>query len=474
MMNKTNAHNCSPWQRLLRWQAFFVLLYFTIACKVSPPVVTQPPVVASKRINPAEKYSFQIASRWAELQMQMTQMTFGYAPPVAARAFGLAGLTMYESIVPGMLDHRSLASQINQLGTLPQADSTQEYNWALSLNAGQAYMMRALFTDPYLTEHKTNLRMIDSLEARQAIVYRDYVSDEVKQRSEAFGKAIAQAIFEWSKTDGGHEGYKRNYPNDYERPTFAGAWQPTENGYQIPMLPTWGNNRPFVAANVKVLIPPPIPFSTSKVSQYYAQYLEVYTKNLNLTQQEMEIAVWWADNPGESFTPPGHSYNIANIAAMLTKATLGKAAEGFARTGIAVADAFICCWKSKYTYYNERPYTMIRRAIDPLWKPFWPAPPFPGYASGHATQAGAAAEVLTNVYGNLRFIDMSHVGKRNDLYTGTAFRARTFNNFFEFAEEATMSRFYGGIHTRQDNEEGLKAGKLIGKNVNTLKFLKPQ
>jgi hypothetical protein len=153
-------------------------------------------------------------------------------------------------------------------------------------------------------------------------------------------------------------------------PIFPGAWQATENGQKIPMQPTWGNNRTFVPVNASLVPPAPIAFSTSITSQYFAQYLEVYTKNKSLTSEEKEIAVWWADNPVETFTPPGHSYNLANIAAKTSKTTLGKAVEGFARTGIAVADAFILCWKCKFLFNNERPYTMVRRAIDPTWKPF--------------------------------------------------------------------------------------------------------
>jgi hypothetical protein len=92
-------------------------------------------------------------------------------------------------------------------------------------------------------------------------------------------------------------------------PIFPGAWQATENGQKIPMQPTWGNNRTFVPVNASLVPPAPIAFSTSITSQYFAQYLEVYTKNKSLTSEEKEIAVWWADNPVETFTPPGHSYN---------------------------------------------------------------------------------------------------------------------------------------------------------------------
>jgi hypothetical protein len=102
-------------------------------------------------------------------------------------------------------------------------------------------------------------------------------TDEI-ERSVTFGKNIANAIFEWSKTDGGHEGYKRNFPSNYIVPIFPGAWQATENGQKIPMQPTWGNNRTFVPVNASLVPPAPIAFSTSITSQYFAQYLRFIPK----------------------------------------------------------------------------------------------------------------------------------------------------------------------------------------------------
>jgi hypothetical protein len=116
---------------------------------------------------------------------------------------------------------------------------------------------------------------------------------------------------------------------------------------------------------------------------------------------------------------------------------------------------------------------MLRRTVDANWKPFWPAPPFPGFPSGHATQSGAVSAVLTDFFGdNFAFVDDSHVGRVKDATTGIAFKARSFKSFSHFATESADSRFYGGIHTRQDNETGLSEGQKIGKNIIALKFKK--
>jgi PAP2 superfamily len=441
------------------------------ACKVKETEVTptEPPVDTS----PANKFSSDIATNWAVIQQKLTKTTAGYTPPVAARAYAYGGLVMYEAAVGGLPNNQSLAGQLSALTTLPKPETGKDYNWALSVNAAEATIMRALYAEASRPTAAVNKIVIDSVEVVHLNANKTGVAQDVIDRSVKYGQDVANAIFEWSKTDGGHEGYKRNFPATYVVPVFVGAWQVTENGQKIPMQPTWGTNRTFVPANQDMVLPNTIPYSSSVVSPYFAQYFEVYNINKSLTQEQKEIAVWWADNPGETFTPPGHSYNITNIAVKQAKAGLGKAAEAFARTGITVNDAFINCWKCKYKYNNERPYTMVRRTIDAKWTPFWPAPPFPGFPSGHATQSGAVAVVLTDFFGtNFAFTDDSHVGRAKDAKTGIEFKARTFKSFDAFALESADSRLFGGIHTRQDNETGLSEGRKIGKNILTLKFKK--
>lgn len=446
---------------------------FLNSCKVKETDNISPVELLTENSYPANKFSSEVASTWTEVQLELTKKTAGYTPPVAARAYAYGGLTMYESVVGGLPNNQSLAGQLAALTTLPKVEAGKEYNWALSANAAEANILRALYAEASRPQAVINKKIIDSLELVLKNANKVGVAQDIIDRSEKYGQMIADAIFEWSKTDGGHEGYKRNFPATYTVPVYDGAWQVTENGQKIPMQPTWGTNRTFIAANQDMPVPNPIAYSSSLDSPYFGQYFEVYAKNKSLTQEEKEIAVWWADNPGETFTPPGHSYNIANIAVKQTKAGLGKAAEAFARTGITVNDAFINCWKCKFKFNNERPYTMVRREIDPNWKPFWPAPPFPGFPSGHATQSSAVAEVLTNFFGdNFAFVDNSHLGRIKDANTGVEFKVRSFKSFNQFATESAASRFYGGIHTRQDNETGLAEGRKLAKNVLSLKFKK--
>ncbi len=419
---------------------------------------------------PAEGYPADVALQWSSMHLQLVRNSPGQTPPVAARTFSYAGVALYEAVVGGLPANQSIVGQLQGGATLPVAETGQPYNWALSANAAQAEVLRGLFANTSAA-YKTK---IDSLET--VLFSRFQQPDAARnERSAAYGKKVGQAIFEWSKTDGGHQGYSRNFPADFVPSSEPGTWRPTENGRKIPMQPYWGKNRTMLASTAALPMPMPLTVSTQVASPYFAQYLEVYAKNIALSQAEKETAVWWADDPSETFTPPGHSYNLARIAILTSKVGLGKAAETFARTGIAVNDAFIACWKCKYAFNNERPYTFVRRAIDPNWVPFWPAPPFPGFASGHSTQSAATAIVLTDLFGSaFAFTDDSHLGRVRDTKRGVDFKARSYRSFWEAAEESGYSRFLGGIHTRQDNEVGLKEGRTIGQNINALRWKRAQ
>lgn len=219
-------------------------------------------------------------------------------------------------------------------------------------------------------------------------------------------------------------------------------------------------------------MPAILPYSKDQTSDYYKVYKAVYEKNKTLTQEEKEIAAWWADDPTQTFSPPGHSYNLASLVIKKAHPPLVKAAETYARVGMATADAFICCWKAKFQYFNERPSTYVAANIDPTWIPYWPEPPFPAFPSGHSTQSAATATVLADLYGdNFSFTDNTNDGLLLPPFD-QPLKPRSFTSFWATAEEAAYSRILGGIHTQQDNEVGLGEGKKIGQNINALGWKK--
>ncbi|MEM6633958.1 MAG: phosphatase PAP2 family protein [Bacteroidota bacterium] len=412
-----------------------------------------------------------LTTSWAEMALYITQFTPANSPTFASRCLGYIGLTMYESVVHGYESHNSLAGQVNGLATLPLPNPDEAYSWELALNSGQAFILDSI----YVQTSDENKAKIDSLEN---VFYR-YYSQKIKDqeridRSVAFGKEIAKAIFQWSKTDGGHRGYLRNFDKDLVHPERPGSWKPplyAQSFSHHPLHPHWGENRTFVAINGEIPTPEMIPYDTTAGSPYYQQFYEVYQKEQELTQQEKETAIWWSDDPDDTFTPPGHSYYLATIGLEMENASLIQSAETYARVGMAVADAFIMCWKWKYHHFSERPNTFVPRFIDQSWESFWPDPPFPSFPSGHAIQAAAAAVVLTDLMGApFAFIDSAHVGRERDELRETDFVERSFGSFWEVATETADSRFLGGIHTHQDNQVGLDEGSRIARNVNSLKW----
>lgn len=425
-----------------------------------------------KYVPKKEFVSSEVALKWGEMSLKTMKNTPGGSPTYGSRSLGYLGLTMYECVVAGDAKKKSLIGTLKGLNELPKPEKGQVYNWVLSLNAGQAFLLKKL----YKQSAQINISRIDSLE--EAIYQNELktTDEKVAERSKLFGQAIAEAIFEWSKTDGGHEGYKRNFDSTYKVPVGDGLWKAPIKGQSavpLPLHPHWGENRTFAPLNGILPIPKMITYDYKPGSKYYEYMYEVYTKRKTLTQEEKEIANWWGDDPSETFSPPGHSYNLANLAVKTAKPNLFKAAETYAKVGMAVADAFINCWKTKFVYNAQRPYSFIYYNIDTLWDLYWPEPPFPAFYSGHAVQGAATATILTDLYGgNFKFIDNSHVGRPKDLERATEYKARSFSSFWAAAEESAMSRLYGGIHTRQDNEVGLAEGKKIGKNINLLPWNK--
>ena len=412
-----------------------------------------------------------VATKWADLSLHITQYTPANSPTFASRCLGYIGLTMYESIVHGFSEYNSLVGQLNQLEELPLPDPSQSYKWELALNAGQAEILRLL----YIQTADSNKVKIDSLEG---LLHRSLISEDLDEgtinRSVEYGTSVAQAIFEWSKTDGGHRGYLKNFDKEWKHPKFPGSWKPplfAQSFSHHPLHPYWGSNRTFVNKNAELPNPEMIPYDTAVTSPYYQQFLAVYEKDKILTQAEKEAAIWWSDDPDDTFTPPGHSYYIATIAIKAKKPSLIQCAETYARVGMAVADAFIKCWKWKYDFFSERPNTFIPEFIDEEWESFWPDPPFPSFPSGHAIQASTASTVMIDLFGNnFSFIDSAHVGRERDELRDTDFFARSYESFWEVAQETADSRFFGGIHTHQDNQVGLEEGKKIAQNINELNW----
>lgn len=245
------------------------------------------------------------------------------------------------------------------------------------------------------------------------------------------GRAVAQLTLAARADDGSATPWDGS-----GRITGTCNWSPTPPAYKpSPLEPNWGKVRPFLMPSGSALRPPPPPACDSP--DYRGQVADLYLKSQTLTDDEKAIALKWAGGPG-TVTPPGMAMQAALRESDARELTTMQHARVMSYTGAAVADAGIAAWDAKFAYWGDRPVNGVRRWHDPAWTSFIATPPFPGYVSGHSTFSGAAAATLAHF-----------------------FPEREASLWAE-AQEAAVSRYYGGIHLQADNEAGLEVGRAIG------------
>jgi hypothetical protein len=402
----------------------------------------------------AYEYDSNVPASWYFLLYDRVKAE-NLSPPVAARVFGATGVALYQAVQGGMHRHLSRVSQLNQLDSLPTAEHDSQYHWPSVGNAALAEVLRNLFTGK-----PNSIAAFDNLEAQFASSFGNSAKASVRQRSADLGHTVGDAVAAWIAGDGFAQ--LNNCP--FIPPVGPGLWRPTPPAFvSHPLQPCWGSLRPFVLHSGTECAPSPPPsFSTAPGSELYGLALEDYDAVNNLNAEEMFIAQFWADNAGQTGTPPGHWIDIVRQISQRKPLDLGRSAEAFARVGIAVADAFIGCWQTKYTFDFIRPVTYINDNIDAGWLPFLVTPAFPEYTSGHSAQSGAASVVLTDMLGDdYAFVDTTAV----DHATTPGVSSRSFSSFRGAAEEAALSRLLAGIHFRSANERGLAQGTCIGNAI---------
>lgn len=409
----------------------------------------------------AEEYQADFLIKYYDHICKTIKNTAGFFPPQAARAYGYIGIASYESVMHGIEGATSLQGQLNgfALFKLPQPIGEQKYNWAIASNAATARMIHYMFEKKITS---ADSKKTDSLETVFHAQLSNGEDQDVITRSQIFGQNIADVVYNYSKTDGGHESYLDPFQLPYSVPSDPYCWVPT-GAVTTPLSPRWGNNRPFLISNIQKAQPPKhMQFSTDPNSEFYKEAMEVYVTVTNNNSEQIEIAKYWADDPFATCTPAGHTFNILTQILKEERATLSKASLGFAKMCIAENDAFISCWKGKYDYVLIRPVSYIQKYIDPTFKTVIGTPPFPAYTSGHSCEMGAGSRILsalfTNGSGDYQFTDYSQLQY--------GFFARSYSNFEKMAEECANSRLYGGIHYPIDNSKGLQVGRAIGDNVN--------
>ena len=446
----------------LRYALIVAFLWVLAACHSNKEDVVPVPTATTSDAS--------VPTQWMSLFLDIDRYAPGYRPPVAARTLAYIGLAAYETVVPGSANYKSVAYKFTGL-TVPKVNDGQSYRWDVAVNEAYYVMMKGFF--PQIVD--ADKAKIEALHTKLTVAGS---TDELT-RSQKFGQDVAAAVLAYSQTDAaGDAAYLRNQPADYVPPTGVGKWQPTAPDFSRALLPYWGKVRTFVASDADKVANAPLDYSTNVKSTLFAQGLEIYTATTPLTKDEQWIGDFWSDDIYKlTFEPAGRWIAIAQQVVIHQKVPLDKAVYTYAKVGIGLSDIGVACWNSKYIYNIERPITYIRRTIDPTWNTRLNnpitilqgiTPPFPSYPSGHSCFGAVAAEVLTNIYGAAyAMTDSCHAGRTE--FNGTP---RSFNSFYEMAQENAYSRVLLGVHYRMDCEEGLRMGYAIGRKVNLLPWEK--
>jgi hypothetical protein len=281
-----------------------------------------------------------------------------------------------------------------------------------------------------------------------------------KQLGIELGKTTARLILVNRSNDGS------NAPEVYTIKSGPGQWQPTPPAFrQVPLSPQWPGVKPFIVlSNDQFGAPPPPALDSARYTQDFNEVKSIgAADSTTRTADQAAAAVFWQDG-AIAWSGAGHWNKIAQELSIQRGLTVAQNARLFALLDIALADAGLTCWTSKYKWNLWRPVTAIRAAdtdgnpdttADPTWTPLIATPPFPTYTSGHAAMSGAASTILASFFGtdNISFTTLAA-----DL---PQLPVRSFTSLSGAAFEAARSRVWGGFHFWFDSEEALKEGQQV-------------
>lgn len=381
-----------------------------------------------------------------------------FGPPVAARIYTYASLAAYEALLPAYPQYRSMARQLRGYTATPPPQAGAEYSFPLAaLRAYLALGRQWTFSGD----------LIDDFEQDFYKQFENELPADVYERSMAYGDTVARHVIAYSQQDQ----YRQTRGYKYTLKNRPGAWVPTPPAYMDGLEPLWNRIRPMTLDTAAQFMPlPPPAFSLRKDSPFYREVMQVYEAVRKARPEEVEIANFWDCNPfkinvqghasyaTKKISPGGHWMRIAGLVSRQAGQDVMQTAETYLLTSVAIFDGFISCWDEKYRSIRVRPETFINEHLDSKWEPLLQTPPFPEYTSGHSVVSAASAEVLSKVIGeSFAFTDSTEVAY--------GLPVRRFASFRKAAQEAAISRFYGGIHYRSAVEEGYKEGTAVGQWV---------
>lgn len=404
-------------------------------------------------------FSSEVVRRWVNMQVDMLRLPLapGTGAAGADRAQAYCGIALYESVVNGMPAHQSLGGQLTDFPAMPATEPGKAYHWAACANAALAHMNRKLFQ----TTSAANKTSMNDLENSLLLSYADEVDDATIQRSVAFGKEVAERVFNWGLTDG-----SSNVNPPFIPEIGVGYWIPTA---PAPPANPYAIQRRLLVPGVADGTTPAAPsYSPDPASSFFAMAKDVYDKSQSLTQAQINLAMYYRDAPG---TPgfPGAGHFVAIFSQVLSKASpsLDIAALAYAKSGIGLSDALNICFINKYVFKVLRPISYIRNEMGyTTWSPLFGTPNHPEFPSAHSSNAGGFLTMLSNVFGeNFQFTE--------NTYEYLGMPNRSYNSFSELKQAIGDSRVFGGIHYQASCDKGNLMGEKVAQNIlNKVKFLK--
>jgi hypothetical protein len=296
---------------------------------------------------------------------------------------------------------------------------------------------------------------LDTVLARQLTRPAD---SGMRSAAAALGVSAAQAILARRRND------QWDAPGSYAFSAGPGRYQTTPDWNGFVLQPGFREARPFVLPSIRRFMPGPPPALTD--AAYVQAFAEVKAqgseKSAARTADQTGLAVWWME------FAEGSVNRLARRLAVERGLDAHDAARLFAQLHVALYDAYVVTWESKYAYDHWRPYTAIRSAeddgsaataADPEWTPLLPAPPFPEYVSAHAAGCSAAFTIMASVFGDDTQFAMTTITAPDGM------PQRSFGSFRAAAAECADSRVRLGWHFRYSTDAGLALGERVAEHV---------
>ena len=465
----------------LKWLSLSLALLIFISCqKETKQLPAQQEIATAANNNNNEhghlkqtkEFSSDVVIQWLHLDLDLLRIPNATTPKQGGeRILAYSGIALYESVVNGMPAYQSLSGQLTQFPAMPSTEPGKAYHWAAVANAALAGITRSLFSNTAAA----NTQKINDKENQLKAIYATEADAAVIERSVAFGKEVADSVAKWADTDGWN---LQNNPYTLPTPQQPWFWVPTAPPPAAPINPHVELRRLLVAGSDNGATIDPFPtFSTTPGSEFYEMANDVYTKSQSLTDKQRNLALYFRD-AGEAGYYGGSGHYISILPQVISKSgvSLDIAALAFAKSGIAVNDAFVAGFKTKYAFNLLRPITYIRSLPGrSTWSPLFPTPNHPEFPSAHSFHAGGFLTGLADVFGDhFEFTDNTYANMPTSLLPpGTTLQALTFHSFTELKQAIGESRVYAGIHYGPSCTKGIQLGEKVAQNVlSTLKFLK--